>query len=328
LRGSPLGWLKPLPAIALIVSLAACSLSLRGAAGPGGTFGTPTPAIAAGQPTVAIAAPATGTSAAVGQIIAVDVRAADPYPVGVARLELFAGDTLVDRVLAAGGAARRTFGAILEWMPQGPGSYVLSAYAYRADGTASAPASVVVIVTGEPLPSSSGVALPSVSPSGLPSPSVLPTGSEIPTVTLSPSPPATPRPTPSPTPAPIGVHIDVWVEPAELPAFTVGVKSTFVVHVQNIGANAISYVRLVAVLTGSEDKARTGPLAPGQATTISMSVTPTQDDIHQLFVIGKLPAGYFDTDPNSNTLNWQYSVFVAAGATPPPSPSPSPSPGP
>ena len=79
-------WLR-LPALGatLVIALAA-ALSLRGAANPGGTFGTPSPSAAGGVPRVEIASPPTGSSGNVGRSIDVDVRGSDTSPIGVSRL--------------------------------------------------------------------------------------------------------------------------------------------------------------------------------------------------------------------------------------------------
>jgi hypothetical protein len=314
LRGPGRWWLRPLPLVGLTI-VVGCSLSLRGAGNPiGAPNGTPTPYVAGGPPTVVIASPATGTTGATGQTITFDVRGSDSWPVGVARLELFADETLVDRALTPGGANKTSFGAILDWTPIEPGSYQMSAIAYRADGTASPPAIVTLVITGaaiSPLPS------PTLVPLFTPSPSLIPTFSPIPTVAPTP----TAKPTKAPTPPPVGVRIDVWVEDADLPDWTVGQSQALIVHVQNIGGAAVPYVRIVATLANSTDKVRTGSLIPGQETTVSVVLTPTIDGEQKLSVVGKLPAGYFDSDPTQNSLVWQKVVSVNPAPTAPPPPT-------
>jgi hypothetical protein len=307
-----------LPALgALIVTVVGCSLSLRGVANPGGTFGTPTPFSAGGPPRVEIVSPPTGSSGNVGRSIDVDVRGSDPFPVGVGRLELFVDDKVVDRVVVGGGAARQDFAAILSWVPLGPGTFTLSAVAYRLDGTASDPAKVIVVVTGEAIQSQTPT------PEPTPTPTPAPSGSQIPTVTLSPS----PKPTPTPTPVPIGVHIEIWVEPAELPLWTVGKRGTLVVHVQNQGSYPVPYIRVSASLAGSADRGRTGALNPGQSTTMNLSLTPQQaGDAKKLLVEGRIPPGYVETNPQQNSLVWEGQVVVSPAATPVPQPTPTPSP--
>ena len=315
MRQSTGTWFR-LPVLgALIISVIGCSLSLRGASNPGGTFGTPTPFAAGGPPTVQIVSPPTGSSGNVGRSIDVDVRGADPFALGVGRLELFVDGTAVDRVVVGGGAARQDFAAVLSWIPLAPGTFTLSAFAYRLDGTSSAPAEVIVIVTGQ------AIETQTPTPEPTPTPQPTPSGSQIPTVTLSPS----PRPTPTPTPAPIAVHVEVWVEPAEMPHWTVGSRSTLIVHVQNFGPYQVPFVRLSASLAGSADRGRSGGLNAGQSTTISLSLTPQQaGEARKLTVEGRLPAGYVDPNPQSNSLLWEAQVVVAPAATPEPSPSPSP----
>jgi hypothetical protein len=306
-------WLRLMVPVVLVAGVASCSLSLRGGSGPGVVVGTPTPIAAGGPPVVEIASPVDGTSAAVGQTVYVDARASDPWPLGIDRLELFANSDLVDRVVAAGGASRQSFGALLEWLPTAPGTFVLSVYAYRADGSVSAPASISMLVTGHALPTPTPP--PSPTDSGLP----FPTDSQVPTVTLSPSPPATP--TPSPTP--LIANVVVTIVPAELPDWTVGVTSQVTVHV--LSFNAVPYIRVTASLAGSTDKGRTGALTPQQETTITLSLTPAKDGIQTLHIQGKLPAGYISQNPS--LLVYDYDVVVApAPATPTPTAGPTATP--
>lgn len=324
--------LRPLLLVALMTSVTGCSLSLRGVGNPvGGPFATPTTFRAPGPPSVIIAAPADESPGAVGRTIAFDVRGSDAWPVGVARLELFAGENLVDRALTAGGANKINFGSVLEWTPTAPGRYQVSAFAYRADGTASPPAIVNVTVTGTaitPSPSPSPVPLstPSPSPSASASASVPPSPSFRPTTPPTPRP--TRKPTPSPTPAPIAVRVDVWVEEADLPGWTVGQTQALVVHVQNMGGDTVPFVRVTASLAGSTGKTRTGTLVSGQQTTVAVILTPNQAGEYLLTVTGKLPVGYYDPDPDQNTLVWERTVTVNPGPTEPPDVTPSPSPNP
>lgn len=332
MRGSPPAWLTPVLLVALAGAVTSCSLSLRGGVNAIGVSSTsPTPFVAGGPPLVEIAWPQSGAAVEVGRTIDVDVRGSDPWPLGIARLELFAGDALVDRVIAAGGAGRASFGAILGWTPSAPGVVTLSAYAYRASGTASAAASISVNVSGDPLPATPTPAplptLPSFDPFASSSPTLIPTVTLSPSPAPTPTPPPTPKPTPSPTPAPIGVHIAVWVEyPAEVPEWTVGKRSGLTIHVQNIGQNPVSYVRVTAALAGDSGRARTGALAPGEMTTIVIELTPQIAGDQLLAVQGSLPPGYFDTDPQGNTMAWEQSVLVSPAATAAPTPGESSAP--
>jgi Bacterial Ig domain len=316
LHGPGRRWRRPLPLVGLTIVVVGCSLSLRGGGNPiGAPNGTPTPFAAGGPPTVVIASPATGTTGATGQTITFDVRASDSYPVGVARLELFAGETLVDRALTPGGANKASFGAILEWTPLLPGPYQISAVAYRADGTASEPAIVRLVITG---PAISALPSQTLVPLITPSPSLIPTFSPIPTPSPSPTPKPTPKPTKAPTPPPVGVRIEVWVVDADLPNWNIGQSQALIIHVQNIGGAAVPYVRVVATLANSTAKVRTGSLNPGQETTVSVVLTPAIAGDQKLSVVGKLPVGYFDSDPASNTLVWEKIVTVSPAPTAPP----------
>jgi len=307
-------WLR-LPALgATLVIAVGCALSLRGAANPGGSFGTPSPTAVGGVPRVEIASPQTGSSGNVGRSIDVDVRASDTSSIGISRLELFVDGKVVDRVMVGGGATRPNFAATLSWIPLGPGTFTLSALSYRPDGTASQPAEVIVIITGQAIQSQT----PTPEPTPTPTPS--PSGSQIPTVTLSPS----PKPTPTPTPVPIGVHVEVWVEPAEMPLWTVGQRATLLVHVQNQGGYPVPYIRISSSLAGSADRGRTGAIGPGKTITLSLTLTPTKAGPRTLLFLGQLPSGFVDTSPQTNSLTWQDTVVVSPCATPEPTPTASP----
>ncbi len=249
-----------------------------------------------------------------GRSIDVDVRASDTSSIGISRLELFVDGKVVDRVMVGGGATRPNFAATLSWIPLGPGTFTLSAFSYRPDGTASQPAEVIVIITGQAIQSQT----PTPEPTPTPTPS--PSGSQIPTVTLSPS----PKPTPTPTPVPIGVHVEVWVEPAEMPLWTVGQRATLLVHVQNQGGYPVPYIRVSSSLAGSADRGRTGAIGPGKTITLSLTLTPTKAGPRTLLVQGQLPSGFVDTSPQTNSLSWQDTVVVSPGATPEPTPTASP----
>jgi hypothetical protein len=317
-------WLRSALLVALVASVAGCSLSLRGAGPVGGPFATPTPFRAPGPPSVTIASPADESFGSVGHTTAFDVRGSDAWPVGVARLELFAGDNLVDRALTAGGANKINFGSVLEWTPTAPGRYELSAFAYRADGMASPPATVDMIITGTAItPSPSPSPVPLSTPS--PSPSSSAGASLSPSPSFGPTLPPTPKPTPKPTPEPIAVRVDVWVEEADLPDWTAGQTEALIVHVQNIGGETVPFVRVVATLAGSSGKTRTGTLIAGQHTTVAIILKPQQAGEHLLTVTGKLPVGYYDPNPAQNTLVWEHFVTVNPAPTPPP-PTESPPP--
>lgn len=318
MRGPARRWLRPLPLVGLAIIVVGCSLSLRGGGNPlGGLIGTPTPFAAVGPPTATIASPGDGTAGSTGATISVDVRGSDSWNLGVARLELFANDVLVDRAVSAGGANRASFGAILEWTPLAPGQYTLAAVAYRADDTASQPATITVVVSGAPI-----TPTPAVTPTSLVSPSPFASA----TLTPLPTQTATLPPTPAPTSVPIAVHVDVWVEDADLPDWVVFQTQALVVHVQNIGGSIVPFVRVVASLANSTGKARTGSLLPGQETTVTVQLTPQAAGEKKLSVTGKLPVGYYDPNPGANTLSWEHSVTVAPAATTAPTPTPSTAP--
>jgi hypothetical protein len=168
--------------------------------------GSPTPSpspttAAGGQPTIVIEFPASGTPTMVSQPLSVVVRAVDT--VGVSRVDLRVGDILVDSVRAPGGVPQTNFVATLQWVPSAAIDVTLAAVAYRSDGTASEPATVLVQVLHDGSPPTPGET-PMTSPEASPDPGTSPglTPSPAPRPTLPPFATPTPEPTPSPTPEP------------------------------------------------------------------------------------------------------------------------------
>jgi hypothetical protein len=169
---------------------------------------TPSPTAAAGgQPTIVIEFPASGTPTMVSQPLSVVVRAVDT--VGVSRVDLRVGDILVDSVRAPGGVPQTNFVATLQWVPSAAIDVTLAAVAYRADGTASEPATVLVQVLHDgsaPTPGETPTTSPEASPDPGASPGLTPSPAPRPTLPpfATPTPePATPTPEPAtPTPEP------------------------------------------------------------------------------------------------------------------------------
>jgi hypothetical protein len=111
----------------------------------------PSPTLPEGEPTVIIQSPVSGAPAPVGQPLLVTARAADV--VGVSRVDLRVGGIVVDS--ASAGTPLTDFVAEMQWTPSADGVETLEVIAYREDGTASAPATVLVaiVLPGEsPLP--------------------------------------------------------------------------------------------------------------------------------------------------------------------------------
>ena len=190
---------------ALVLVAAAC-----GGAGP-------SPSASSGnKPTVVIQSPANGAVVAVGQNATVMGAASDA--VGVDHVALFADGVSFASTPSGQPAALVPFS--LSWLATPAGPHVLQVIAYRADGTASDPAVVNVVVgaAGSGLFGSSAslpafsfpvASQPAVVPTKKPKPSktpppatTQPTTPPSMTPTASPSPTPTPTPTPTPKPSP------------------------------------------------------------------------------------------------------------------------------
>ncbi|GAB4467634.1 MAG: hypothetical protein Kow00124_00770 [Anaerolineae bacterium] len=133
---------NPLFIILMVVLLAtlACNLPLGG-----GEEITPTAPAAADKPVVTIAAPPSGAEVQVGQEVAVQSTTTDTL--GVVGIELQANGTRVRIDTTPDSTPQLSFSLLQSWVPAVVGDYTLSVIAYRADGTASDPASIVVKVT-------------------------------------------------------------------------------------------------------------------------------------------------------------------------------------
>lgn len=105
------------------------------------------PGAADGQPSVSIVSPAGGTSVGLNEELKVDVMAEDPDGPGVVRIDLELDGLVQDTFQAAGPQA--TVGASMAVTPSEEGPRVLTAIAYREDGTRSEPVSIALSVTGE-----------------------------------------------------------------------------------------------------------------------------------------------------------------------------------
>ncbi len=131
---------KPLIIILVVLLLAslACNLPLGR-----GEETTPT-APAADKPVVTITAPPSGAEVQVGQEVAVQSTATDTM--GVVGVELQANGTRVRIDTTPDSTPQLSFSLLQSWVPAVVGEYTLSVIAYRADGTASDPASIAVRV--------------------------------------------------------------------------------------------------------------------------------------------------------------------------------------
>jgi hypothetical protein len=105
------------------------------------------PFLGGGPLAVQITSPAAGAAIAVDQPSTIACSAQDPSGSGVARVELFVNGTSMATQQASGGA-QSSFNTSFTWQPTSEGQTQLMVIAYRADGTASSPATITVDVVG------------------------------------------------------------------------------------------------------------------------------------------------------------------------------------
>lgn len=101
-----------------------------------------------GQPVVVINSPQDGASVPAGLEVLVFSTAVDVA--GIARLELAVNGALVNTASSPQSGGQTQMLAQQAWVPPAPGNYTLSVTAYRSDGTASEPVTVVLEVTEPP----------------------------------------------------------------------------------------------------------------------------------------------------------------------------------
>ncbi len=106
----------------------------------------PTPDI----PRVRFLYPDNNSTVLEGTDLQIDVLAEDPGS-GIAHVEARVDDTLLDDVKPQDSAAVPTFTVRFHWLAQGTGKHALTAIAYRADGRASDPATLVIEVLPRPV---------------------------------------------------------------------------------------------------------------------------------------------------------------------------------
>jgi len=201
ISSSARNWRLTLTAASALVLIAACGSS---PATPGASSGN--------APTVVVQSPANDAVVAVGSNVTVSGTASDT--VGVDHVALFADGVSVASSPSGTPAASVPFS--LAWLATPAGPHVLQVIAYRADGTASDPAVINVVVgaAGSGLPVGSGLfsfPVTSVPPLITPPPTKKPKPSKMPTTpptsttaTATPAATATATPATAPTPTPAG----------------------------------------------------------------------------------------------------------------------------
>ena len=285
-----------------------CSLAPR----PAVNQPTTAPRTADGPPTVAIAAPPPGVFGWVGYPFDLDVRGADPWGIGVSRLDLRVGGELVDSATTPGGAAQLSFATILEWVPSDEGNFAVSVIAYRPDGSSSDEARMTIGILPAP-------ETPAPTLSQTPTPS--PTGSGEPSATpeFTPDPSATPTPKPSQAATPADVAVNV--NRAELPAeWVVGQAVEVIVYVSNLGESKLGSVTVKVSAARGQAAVKIQGLEPGQTRKIRLKVTPQLTGHRTLRVEATLPKAYLDYNLDNNV--WSRAIEVLPGAEPTAEPTP------
>lgn len=122
---------------AAVILLSACHIRTNNAT----NTPYPTPDI----PRVSFLFPENKSTVVEGADLSIQVLAEDSG-VGVARIELLVDDLASGEAQPEVSVAVPVFNAILHWTAQGIGKHSLTLVAYRADGTASAPAIIVIEV--------------------------------------------------------------------------------------------------------------------------------------------------------------------------------------
>jgi hypothetical protein len=127
--------------LALMAALAGCNL--------GTNANTPTPAATSDQPRVAFLNLINDSSIYEGAALELDILATDPQDGGgIARIELRIDDMLIQT--ADNPQPSAEYRVLLSWPAQGVGIHFVTATAYRADGTPSEEARILIRVVGPP----------------------------------------------------------------------------------------------------------------------------------------------------------------------------------
>jgi len=99
------------------------------------------------KPTVVINSPASGSKVQVGKEVAIQSTATDKK--GIARIELWVDDNLVDTALNPDPEGQTSYSVVQYWAPTIAGSHVITVKAYNVDEVASDPATITVIAEGK-----------------------------------------------------------------------------------------------------------------------------------------------------------------------------------
>lgn len=126
-------------ALLCAVALAGCNLST----------GTPTPTVPPNIPVTQFQLPANGASFVEGTEVDIQIVAQDDIGDGITRVELFVDDQSYQQGRPVVSSAVPVFVVDMNWLARGIGMHSLSAVAYRADGAASDPATIRILVIPE-----------------------------------------------------------------------------------------------------------------------------------------------------------------------------------
>ncbi len=141
-RARRFGWPLALPLILLLAAALACNLTTGDEEDEATT--TATAVGAAGAPTVTILAPDDGAEVLLGTEVLVYALASDP--VGVTRVELVAGETVIAAQASPDLETGETeFRVLLRWMPGTTGQQTLDVVPWRGDQRGT-PASITLNV--------------------------------------------------------------------------------------------------------------------------------------------------------------------------------------
>jgi hypothetical protein len=125
-----------LAGVLFLVSLVSCNLAVQEAATP-----APTP----DMPRVEFLYPSSGSSVIEGTDMTIDLIAHDETA-GITRIELLLNGLRLREAPTESGVPLPVFRAEMNWMAQGVGLHIMTAIAYRADGTASHEADITLEV--------------------------------------------------------------------------------------------------------------------------------------------------------------------------------------
>ncbi len=130
--------LKNVLLMAMMLCMSACNLQV----------GTPTPPPTPDAPQIEFQAPSSAVLIAENTELDIELIARD-VGVGVAKIELLIDDLPYQEVSPTTSAAVPVFTVTMNWLAKGIGFHSMTAIAFRPDGTASPPVTIIIEVTSE-----------------------------------------------------------------------------------------------------------------------------------------------------------------------------------